>query len=92
MKFWWPHNEAMVATLYAYVLTGQEKYWEWHKMVSNWSFEYLADPDFGEWFGYLRANGEPSSELKGNLWKSFFHLPRALLECIRLFDRCAKPQ
>ena len=25
MKFWWPHNEAIIATLLAYQITGDEK-------------------------------------------------------------------
>ena len=26
MKFWWPHNEAIITTLLAYQMTGDEKY------------------------------------------------------------------
>ena len=26
MKFWWPQNEAIIATLLAYTMTGNEKY------------------------------------------------------------------
>ncbi|MFM2243096.1 MAG: hypothetical protein RLZ97_1951, partial [Verrucomicrobiota bacterium] len=38
----------------------------------------------GEWFGYLHRDGRPSSGLKGSLWKSFFHHPRALHLCAGL--------
>jgi mannose/cellobiose epimerase-like protein (N-acyl-D-glucosamine 2-epimerase family) len=38
----------------------------------------------GEWLGYLHRDGSPSSTLKGNMWKSFFHHPRALLMCMQL--------
>ncbi|HMM17947.1 MAG TPA: AGE family epimerase/isomerase, partial [Petrimonas sp.] len=30
MKFWWTHNEFIIATLYAYLLTGKEKYADMH--------------------------------------------------------------
>ena len=30
MKFWWPHNETIIATLLAWKLTGEVKYAEWH--------------------------------------------------------------
>jgi len=30
MKFWWPQNEAIIATLLAYTITGNEKYKQWH--------------------------------------------------------------
>lgn len=83
MKFWWPHNETLIATHLAWKLTGDEKYAEWFRMTHNWSFQRFADPEHGEWFGYLRRDGSVSSSLKGNLWKSFFHLPRSLWLCWR---------
>jgi N-acylglucosamine 2-epimerase len=84
MKFWWPHDEAIIATLLAYQLTGDSKYADWHRLVHDWSFEHFADREHGEWFGYLHRDGRVSVPLKGNLWKSFFHHPRALLYCTHL--------
>ncbi len=81
MKFWWPHNEAIIATLLAWKLTGQERYARWHQLVHDWSFDHFADPEFGEWYGYLHRDGTPSVRLKGNLWKGPFHLPRMLWYC-----------
>ena len=31
MKFWWPHNEAIIATLLAWTLTGDAQYARWHQ-------------------------------------------------------------
>lgn len=84
MKFWWPHDEALIATLLAWRMTGEMKYSDWHEKLRGWAFEKFADPVYGEWFGYLRRDGTPSHTLKGNLWKSFFHHPRALWMCHRL--------
>ncbi len=81
MKFWWPHDEALIATLMAYQLTGQEKYLLWHQQLKAWSFSHFGDPVHGEWYGYLQRDGSLSSALKGSLWKSFFHHPRALWMC-----------
>lgn len=86
MKFWWPHNEAIIATLLAWRLTGDDKYERWHQQVHDWSFKYFADPEFGEWYGYLHRDGRISVRLKGNLWKGPFHLPRMLWYCWRLCD------
>lgn len=86
MKFWWPHNEAIIATLLAWQLTGDDKYARWHQQVHDWSFKYFADAEFGEWYGYLHRNGRISVRLKGNLWKGPFHLPRMLWYCWRLCD------
>lgn len=87
MKFWWPHNEVIIATLLAHVLTGQEKYARWHQQIHDWSFQHFADLEHGEWFGYLHRDGRLSVPLKGNLWKSFFHHPRMLWYCWRLLER-----
>ncbi|QDS95860.1 Cellobiose 2-epimerase [Roseimaritima multifibrata] len=76
MKFWWPHNETIIATLLAAILTGDPKYVRWHQQVHDWSYQHFADPTNGEWFGYLRRDGAISNRLKGNLWKGPFHLPR----------------
>jgi len=76
MKFWWPHNETIIATLLAYQLTGKQQYAEWHQLVHNWTFKHFPDPEFGEWYGYLHRDGRLSVPLKGNLWKGPFHVPR----------------
>jgi len=76
MKFWWPHNEAIIATLMAYQITDDQKYASWHKEVHDWAFKHFPDPDYGEWYGYLHRNGRISVPLKGNIWKGPFHIPR----------------
>ena len=76
MKFWWPHDETIIATLLAWQLTGDQKYARMHRLVHDWSHRHFADPKHGEWYGYLHRDGRVSVPLKGNLWKSFFHHPR----------------
>ena len=86
MKFWWPHNEAIIATLLAWQLTGEEKYSRWHTLVHDWSYAHFADPEHGEWYGYLHRDGSVSVPLKGNLWKGPFHFPRMQLVCWQLLE------
>lgn len=86
MKFWWPHNEAIITTLMAYQLTGDEKYARWHQMVHDWSYAHFPDSEHGEWFGYLHRDGRLSVRLKGNLWKGPFHLPRMQLKCWKMLE------
>jgi N-acylglucosamine 2-epimerase len=81
MKLWWPHNEAMIATLLAYQLTGNEHYAQWHNRVHEWAYAHFPDRQYGEWFGYLHRDGTISTRLKGNLWKGPFHLPRMQWYC-----------
>lgn len=92
MKFWWPHNELVIATLMAWLLTGEEKYQRMHNQAHQWSFKTFADEEHGEWFGYVHRDGRISSTVKGNLWKSFFHHPRMLLTCWRLCKGWSEPK
>lgn len=87
MKFWWNHNETIIATLLAYELTGDEKYAAMHQQVHDWAYAHFPDPEHGEWFGYLHRDGRISSTLKGNLWKGPFHLPRMLHTCTQICER-----
>jgi N-acylglucosamine 2-epimerase len=81
MKFWWPHNEAIIGSLLAYQLTGDEKYSQMHRIVHDWTYTHFPDPTYGEWYGYLHRDGTISTPLKGNMWKGFFHLPRMQWYC-----------
>lgn len=91
MKFWWPHNEAVIAMLLAYEQTGDPKYARWHTAVHDWAHAHFPDPVHGEWYGYLHRDGTVSTSLKGNMWKGPFHLPRMQLLgwqiCERLLSR-----
>ena len=84
MKFWWPHCEAIIATLLAWELTGDRKYARWHEQVHDWSHTHFPDREHGEWYGYLHRDGTPSVRLKGNLWKGCYHLPRMQWYCWQL--------
>jgi N-acylglucosamine 2-epimerase len=79
MKYWWPHTEAIYATLLAYALTGKGEYAAWFEKVLDWSLAHFPDLENGEWFGYLHRDGSVALDLKGNNWKGPFHLPRAQL-------------
>jgi N-acylglucosamine 2-epimerase len=86
MKFWWPHNEAIIATLLAARMTGDPKYGRWHTMVHDWAYTHFTDPLHGEWFGYLHRDGSVSTQVKGTMWKGPFHLPRMQWFCWKLLD------
>jgi N-acylglucosamine 2-epimerase len=87
MKFWWPHDEAIIATTLAWELSGESRYAAWHGLVHDWAHRHFADPEHGEWFGYLHRDGTVSTPTKGNLWKSCFHHPRMQLVCWQALER-----
>lgn len=84
MKFWWPHNEVIIATLLAYLMTGNQKYATWHKMVHDYAYSHFLDMQHGEWFGYLHRDGTIAQTAKGNLYKGPFHLPRQEWYCMQI--------
>ncbi len=90
MKFWWPHNEGIIATLLAYLMTGDEKYARWHKMIHDYSYQHFHDKKNGEWFGYLHRDGSIAQTAKGNLFKGPFHLPRQEWYCWQILKEFEK--
>ncbi len=87
MKFWWPQTEAVIASLYAYEATGDEKYLKMHKMAHDWMYAHLPDPEYGEWYGYLHRDGTVAQPAKGNIFKGPFHIPRMLIKATELIER-----
>ena len=80
MKFWWPQCETVIATAYAYKLTGNAKYMKWHKLAGEWAWKHLKDTRYPEWYGYLHRDGTVAQPAKGNIFKGPFHIPRMLVK------------
>ena len=80
MKFWWPQCETVIAALYAYRVTGDEKYLDIWLEADAWMREHFRDPEYGEWYGYLHRDGTVAQPAKGNLFKGPFHIPRMLVK------------
>lgn len=80
MKFWWPQCEAIIASLYAYLGTGDEEYLYRHQRISEWTYAHFPDAQFGEWYGYLHRDGTVAQPAKGNLFKGPFHIPRMMIK------------
>lgn len=87
MKLWWPHNEIMIASLMAYRDTGDEYYADWFFKTLDYCKEHFTDPEYGEWYGYLRRDGLPTEpSTKGSTFKGPFHLPRMLSMTDKMLD------
>lgn len=90
MKFWWPQCETIIASLYAYLGTGDEKYLYRHERISEWTYAHFPDAEYGEWYGYLRRDGTVAQPAKGNLYKGPFHIPRMMIKGYMLCQEILK--
>lgn len=80
MKLWWPHNEILIASMMIYRDTGNEQYLAWFNKTLDYCKKVFSDPEYGEWYGYLRRDGKPTEPpCKGSTFKGPFHLPRMLI-------------
>jgi N-acylglucosamine 2-epimerase len=86
MKLWWPHTEAIYATILAYTLTREKRWLPWIERLDRYAFEHFSDPEFGEWFGYCDCRGDRTSECKGNNYKGAYHVPRFLLYSVQAIE------
>lgn len=92
MKYWWPHCEALIATLMAYTTTKDRRWERWFETIHDYTFSHFPDRIYGEWFGYLHRDGSVATTVKGNHYKVCFHIPRSMLKIIQLLDELAKEE
>ncbi|HVT92993.1 MAG TPA: AGE family epimerase/isomerase [Bryobacteraceae bacterium] len=85
-KLWWPHCEALYATLLAGELTGAEWCRKWYRRVHEWAFAHFPMEETGEWWQRLDRRGNRSTELVALPVKDPFHLPRAVILILRLLE------
>lgn len=90
MKMWWPHNETIIATLLAHLITGDDKYASMHRQVHEYAYKHFPDKEHGEWYGYLHRDGTIAQPAKGNLYKGPFHLPRQEWYCWKALSQYSK--
>ena len=86
-KLWWQHAEALYGLLLAFHETGDPWFFEAYQLVHEYSFRHFADPEYGEWYGYLDRTGRPIHTAKGTDRKCCFHIGRNFLWCAKIADR-----
>ncbi|XP_022081272.1 N-acylglucosamine 2-epimerase-like [Acanthaster planci] len=90
MKLWWPHCEALIASLMAYQQTKEERFLEMFEKVFDYTFSRFVDVEHGEWFGYLNQEGKVTHDFKGGPFKGCFHVPRCLFMCTQMLRKLLK--
>jgi N-acylglucosamine 2-epimerase len=83
-KLWWQHAEALYGLMLAFCVTGEERFLDAYKQTHEYSFEKFADPEHGEWYGYLDRRGNPVNLSKGSDRKNPFHIARNFFGIWRL--------
>jgi len=86
----WPQNEAVIASLYAYTITGRKKYKDRFVCAHNYFHERFPDAKYGECYGYFHRDGTLATPLKGNMYKGPFHIPRMYMEGAALLEKLNK--
>jgi len=86
-KLWWVHLESLVALAKAYEQNKNQDIKKWYHKIHNYSWSHFSDPENGEWYGYLNRRGEVLLDLKGGKWKGCFHVPRAMFQCWKTFEK-----
>lgn len=82
-KLWWPCTEALIALVMAHTLTGDDDRWGgWLRKVHAYCYDHFATD--ASWYGYLKRDGTPRHTAKGGNYMGFFHLPRALIMCVKM--------
>lgn len=85
-KSWWVHSEALYALALAAAETGDAEQFEWFLDLHRFCQKHFYDPEYGEWYPELYRDGRPKLTDKGTPWKAAYHLPRALMKLMRLFE------
>lgn len=88
MKLWWPHSEALYATLLSFELTGNKKLLRRYEMMHEYVFETFPNPDkeTGEWIQIRDREGNPVDKIAALPVKDPFHILRNMLLIIDLLE------
>jgi N-acylglucosamine 2-epimerase len=85
-KIWWVHSESLYTLALVAYLAGRDDFWQHFHHVHEYTQRYFYDPEYGEWYKYLHRDGSVQVGDKGSKVKSAFHIPRALMYLVLLFD------
>jgi N-acylglucosamine 2-epimerase len=85
-KLWWPHVEALYATLLAHELTGESWCLEWYQRIAEWAWSHFPAANGGDWLQRLTREGKPTTEVIALPVKDPFHLPRGAMLILQLMQ------
>lgn len=85
-KIWWPHSEALYASLLGYALTGDQALLELHDRVHAYTFATFPhpDPSVGEWIQIRDRQGRPIDKVVALPVKDPYHIMRNMMLLVDL--------
>jgi N-acylglucosamine 2-epimerase len=85
-KIWWPHAEALYATLLAFRMTGNAELESMHSQLFDYVFRTFPNPDrtIGEWIQIRDRRGAPLDKVVALPVKDPYHILQDLLLLIEL--------
>jgi cellobiose epimerase len=91
-KLWWPECEGLAALLLMYRLSSEPGYLRYFERLADFSFTYLFDHEYGEWFTSCHPDGAVKDDRKGYSWKAAYHTVQACFYVQRYLDEAGAPQ
>jgi N-acylglucosamine 2-epimerase len=87
-KIWWPHAEALFATLLAHRITGEATFQSMHSTLREYVFRTFPNPDrtVGEWIQIRDRQGAPLDKCVALPVKDPYHILQDVLLMIALLD------
>lgn len=82
----WVYAEALCIYAYLTVFTGKQEYLQRFIRIHNLTQQYFLDLTYGDWFHALDKEMEVVQDFKGSLVKAPYHMARAFLKLIELFE------
>jgi len=81
MKIWWPHAEALWASLFAHDITHDDAFAKIYQKVHDYVFHTFPNPDnsVGEWIQIRDRKGVPIEKLVALPVKDPYHILRCVL-------------
>ncbi|MEY4590837.1 MAG: hypothetical protein RL497_2913 [Pseudomonadota bacterium] len=84
-RTWWAQSEALVGYLYAWKLSGDERYAQRAQAIWQFIWDHHRDAIGGEWFWFSTLDvAAADRNYKSGFWKCPYHNGRALIEACRI--------
>jgi len=86
MKLWWPHSEALFATLLGYLWSGDAELADWYERLHQYVFGLFPAAPGREWVQIRARDGTPVQQVVALPVKDPYHILRNLMLIVSLLQ------